>query len=193
MQGWSSDESSDEDDVFLDLKGKPESVSSVSRDGTVEWNVCDDESNEVVPSPVRLEVKDGRAVVVVETAYGEHARQNPARAEDEICRLRYMDLKERKKRAREQATSDEVSVRRSKRGCPSEGGSMTVGKRRKSCEDVWFTTLAQVSGVVDEEVVDEWGADDRSAGDSDLKFDEDQGLEVLFDRFIRGLEDPVEE
>jgi len=175
--------SSDEDDVFLDIKQKAESVSSVSRDG---W----DDDEEVAPCllqdqlGVRLEVIDGRAVILTDKRVVETRSESPGRrAEDEICRMRSMGLGDENKRLEDENKRLTYLLRcerdaSKKRQVPG-GGSVITGKRRKSSEDVWFTTLAAVS--LDEA---------RSRLDSEEKevFVVDEGLEELFDEFIEDIE-----
>lgn len=104
-------------------------------------------------SPVRLEIRDGRAVVsgreVVDSTCEERARPTPMRAEDDLCRMQYMNLKEQNERLKWQVAEYETSSsRRNKRQRLSEGigergpsrccggGLMTIRKRRWSREEV---------------------------------------------------------
>lgn len=190
---WTS-ESSDEDEVFVDSNLKTDSVSSVSWDEEVaEVFQCRDETG---LSPVRLEVRDGRAVVVsgrktTSTVCEQQARRVAKTAEEEICRMRYMELRGEHERLEEQVRLEETrSSRSQKRGPGPEtaeeksSSRRRTQKRRKSCEEVWFTTLAEVSGVGDfgEVEVAKTEGGERS-------FIADEGLKGLFDSFSEELED----
>jgi hypothetical protein len=104
-------------------------------------------------------------------------RALPLRAEDEILRVRCSRLKKRvaELEAREaQRLSSETKVTpRSRR--PSGNGEPIGSKRWKSSEDVWFTTLAEVSVNP---------ATPASGGG------EDDGLDRLIEKlFVEALED----
>lgn len=81
----------------------------------------------------------------------------PHRAEDEIRRMRY--------NARKEATAK----RRRRR---SSGQEMAQEKKRKSNGDVWFTTLAEVSG-------------DREK--REVPADDDDALDALFEQSLREI------
>jgi hypothetical protein len=173
----SSPETSNEgDDVFSVSSMCAESVSSVSRD--------EDSVDTGVERQVRMEVRGGRAVVVPSSPYEERAKRRPGRSEDEICRLRYMKLREEKEHT---ADKGSVIVKTSKRQRMGEGvkaSERRMGKRRKSSEEVWFTTLAQVS-VVPRGEGREWASDVKV---EELVFDPEEGVEVLFDEFSREVD-----
>lgn len=80
----------------------------------------------------------------------------PHRAEDEIRRMRY--------NARKEATA--------KRRRRSSGQEMAQEKKRKSNGDVWFTTLAEVSG-------------DREK--REVPADDDDALDALFEQSLREI------
>jgi len=211
MVEMTSDESSsDEDGIFLDMKARPESVSSVSRDGeNVEGTECDDEfDSRVDRCPIGFGVKDGRAFVssqrkVLNTPL-ERAKRLPMRAEEEICRVRYMSLKTESRRQREEDLDGEVFYKRictrerplevvsavARTEIVDEDEPVSMGLRRKSSEDVWFTTLAQVRkmSVVNLGDVDE-SLRDAKLEEGELVFNVDDGLEALFNKFSEELEE----
>jgi hypothetical protein len=75
----------------------------------------------------------------------------PLRAEDEVLRVQYLNLKKRvaelEAREAQRLLSERKDTRRSRRrsgnGQPTD--SSMPAKKRRSAEDVWFTTLAEVS------------------------------------------------
>jgi hypothetical protein len=180
--------SSDEDSLFLDVKQKSESVSSVSRDGR-------DEEHGLAPvqqAKVRLEVIGGRAVVL----RGKGVREDNGRkgvrvkvkapvgkAEEEICWLRHVKLVDENQRvecspSRERGAKEKKKEkrRREREDEESEQVGGTTGKRRRSNEEIFLTTLSEVE--LDKSLYEVEKEQDVFSADMDERVD------VLFNEFV---------
>lgn len=108
-------------------------------------------------------------------------RALPLRAEDEVLRVQYFNLKKRvaelEAREAQRLLSERKVTRRSRRR--SGNGQPTASKKCRSAEDVWFTTLAEVS------VNPAWDAATAVKAEG-----EDDGLDALTQKlFVDALED----
>jgi hypothetical protein len=103
------------------------------------------------------------------------------RAEDEVLRVRCSSLKKRvaelEAREAQRLLIERTVTRRSRR--PSGNGQSTGSKKGRSTEDVWFTTLAEVSVNPARDAA----TPARAGG-------EDDGLDALIEKlFAEALED----
>lgn len=108
-------------------------------------------------------------------------RALPLRAEDEVLRVRCSSLKKRvaelEAREAQRLLIERTVTRRSRR--PSGNGQSTGSKKGRSTEDVWFTTLAEVSVNPARDAA----TPARAGG-------EDDGLDALIEKlFAEALED----